>query len=38
MWKVLEQGTDENGPFGHGLDLFGDPICGGGGMSPNLKP
>jgi L-2,4-diaminobutyrate transaminase len=27
LWKVLEQGTDENGPIGHGWTYSAHPIC-----------
>ena len=36
MWKVLEQGTDENGPIGHGWTYSAHPICAATGVA-NLK-
>ena len=36
MWKVLEQGTDENGPIGHGWTYSGHPIGAAAGVA-NLK-
>lgn len=36
MWKVLEQGTDENGPIGHGWTYSAHPICAAAGVA-NLK-
>ncbi len=36
MWKVLEQGTDENGPFGHGWTYSAHPIGAAAGVA-NLK-
>lgn len=36
MWKVLEQGTDENGPMGHGWTYSAHPICAAAGVA-NLK-
>ncbi|SDF11014.1 aspartate aminotransferase family protein [Sulfitobacter delicatus] len=36
MWKVLEQGTDENGPIGHGWTYSAHPIGAGAGIA-NLK-
>jgi L-2,4-diaminobutyrate transaminase len=35
-WKVLEQGTDENGPIGHGWTYSAHPICAAAGVA-NLK-
>ncbi|WP_417248968.1 aspartate aminotransferase family protein [Celeribacter sp.] len=36
MWKVLEQGTDENGPIGHGWTYSAHPICAAAGVA-NLE-
>ena len=36
MWKVLEQGTDENGPIGHGWTFSAHPIGAAAGVA-NLK-
>ncbi|MDU8910781.1 aspartate aminotransferase family protein [Aestuariicoccus sp. MJ-SS9] len=36
MWKVLEQGTDENGPIGHGWTYSAHPIGSAAGVA-NLK-
>lgn len=36
MWTVLEQGTDENGPIGHGWTYSAHPICAAAGVA-NLK-
>ncbi|WP_417770660.1 aminotransferase class III-fold pyridoxal phosphate-dependent enzyme, partial [Stappia sp.] len=36
MWKVLEQGTDENGPLGHGWTYSAHPIGAAAGIA-NLK-
>jgi len=36
MWKVLEQGTDENGPIGHGWTYSAHPIGAVAGVA-NLK-
>ena len=36
VWKVLEQGTDENGPIGHGWTYSANPICAAAGIA-NLK-
>ncbi|MFU1606384.1 aspartate aminotransferase family protein [Sulfitobacter pontiacus] len=36
MWKVLEQGTDENGPIGHGWTYSAHPICAAAGVA-NIK-
>ncbi|SEK75886.1 L-2,4-diaminobutyrate transaminase [Roseovarius nanhaiticus] len=36
MWKVLEQGTDENGPIGHGWTYSAHPIGAAAGVA-NLK-
>jgi L-2,4-diaminobutyrate transaminase len=36
MWKVLEQGTDENGPIGHGWTYSAHPIGAAAGIA-NLK-
>jgi L-2,4-diaminobutyrate transaminase len=36
MWKVLEQGTDENGPIGHGWTYSANPIGAAAGVA-NLK-
>lgn len=36
LWKVLEQGTDENGPIGHGWTYSAHPICAAAGVA-NLK-
>ncbi|ASP23051.1 ornithine--oxo-acid aminotransferase [Antarctobacter heliothermus] len=36
MWKVLEQGTDENGPMGHGWTYSAHPIGAAAGVA-NLK-
>ncbi|NQW01290.1 MAG: aspartate aminotransferase family protein [Rhodospirillales bacterium] len=36
MWAVLEQGTDENGPIGHGWTYSAHPICAAAGVA-NLK-
>jgi len=36
MWKVLEQGTDETGPIGHGWTYSAHPICAAAGVA-NLK-
>lgn len=36
MWKVLEQGTDENGPIGHGWTYSAHPIAAAAGVA-NLK-
>ena len=36
MWKVLEQGTDENGPIGHGWTYSSHPLCAAAGVA-NLE-
>ena len=36
VWKVLEQGTDQNGPIGHGWTYSAHPICAAAGIA-NLK-
>ncbi|WP_028034437.1 aspartate aminotransferase family protein [Chelativorans sp. J32] len=36
VWKVLEQGTDENGPIGHGWTYSAHPLCTAAGVA-NLK-
>ncbi|MFK8082253.1 MAG: aspartate aminotransferase family protein [Granulosicoccus sp.] len=36
IWKVLEQGTDENGPIGHGWTYSSHPVCAAAGVA-NLK-
>ncbi len=36
MWKVLEQGTDENGPIGHGWTYSAHPIGAAAGVA-NLR-
>ncbi|MEO5620772.1 MAG: aspartate aminotransferase family protein [Cypionkella sp.] len=36
VWKVLEHGTDENGPIGHGWTYSAHPICAAAGVA-NLK-
>ena len=36
VWKVLEQGTVENGPIGHGWTYSAHPICAAAGIA-NLK-
>jgi len=36
IWKVLEKGTDENGPIGHGWTYSAHPICAAAGVA-NLK-
>jgi L-2,4-diaminobutyrate transaminase len=36
VWKVLEQGTDENGPMGHGWTYSAHPICAAAGVA-NLR-
>ncbi|GAB4291673.1 MAG: aspartate aminotransferase family protein [Roseovarius sp.] len=36
LWKVLEQGTDENGPIGHGWTYSAHPICAAAGVA-NLR-
>lgn len=36
IWKVLEQGTDEFGPIGHGWTYSAHPICAAAGVA-NLK-
>ncbi|MFP3471229.1 aminotransferase class III-fold pyridoxal phosphate-dependent enzyme, partial [Micrococcus sp. SIMBA_144] len=36
MWQVLEQGTDENGPIGHGWTYSAHPIGAAAGVA-NLK-
>ncbi len=36
MWKVLEDGTDEFGPIGHGWTYSAHPICAAAGVA-NLK-
>lgn len=36
MWEVLERGTDENGPIGHGWTYSAHPICAAAGVA-NLK-
>lgn len=36
IWAVLEQGTDENGPIGHGWTYSAHPICAAAGVA-NLK-
>jgi L-2,4-diaminobutyrate transaminase len=33
MWKVLEQGTDENGPIGHGWTYSAHPIGAAAGVA-----
>ena len=36
VWQVLERGTDENGPIGHGWTYSAHPICAAAGVA-NLK-
>ena len=36
VWKVLEEGTDRYGPFGHGWTYSAHPICAAAGVA-NLK-
>jgi L-2,4-diaminobutyrate transaminase len=36
VWKVLEQGTDEYGPIGHGWTYSAHPVCAAAGVA-NLK-
>ena len=36
MWKVLEQGTDENGPIGHGWTYSAHPVGAAAGVA-NLQ-
>jgi len=36
LWKVLEQGTDEYGPIGHGWTYSAHPICAAAGVA-NLE-
>jgi L-2,4-diaminobutyrate transaminase len=36
MWEVLERGTDENGPIGHGWTYSAHPLCTAAGVA-NLK-
>ena len=36
IWKVMEQGTDELGPIGHGWTYSAHPICAAAGVA-NLK-
>ena len=36
VWKVLEQGTDENGPIGHGWTYSAHPVCAAAGVA-NLR-
>ena len=36
IWQVLDQGTDENGPIGHGWTYSAHPICAAAGVA-NLK-
>ena len=36
VWKVLEEGTDEYGPIGHGWTYSAHPICAAAGVA-NLK-
>ena len=36
VWKVLEQGTDENGVMGHGWTYSAHPLCAAAGVA-NLK-
>lgn len=36
LWSILEQGTDENGPIGHGWTYSAHPICAAAGVA-NLK-
>jgi L-2,4-diaminobutyrate transaminase len=36
VWKVLERGTDENGPIGHGWTYSAHPICAAAGVA-NLE-
>ncbi len=33
IWTVLEQGTDENGPIGHGWTYSAHPICAAAGVA-----
>ena len=33
VWRVLEQGTDENGPIGHGWTYSAHPICAAAGVA-----
>jgi len=33
VWQVLEQGTDENGPIGHGWTYSAHPICAAAGVA-----
>ncbi len=33
VWKVLERGTDENGPLGHGWTYSAHPICAAAGVA-----
>lgn len=36
VWAVLEQGTDENGPIGHGWTYSAHPVCAAAGVA-NLR-
>jgi len=36
VWKILEQGTDENGPIGHGWTYSAHPVCAAAGIA-NLE-
>ncbi len=36
VWSVLEKGTDENGPIGHGWTYSAHPVCAAAGVA-NLK-
>ncbi|MCR9127005.1 MAG: aspartate aminotransferase family protein [Rhodobacteraceae bacterium] len=36
MWEVLAQGTDENGPIGHGWTYSAHPVCAAAGVA-NLR-
>jgi L-2,4-diaminobutyrate transaminase len=36
VWKVLERGTDENGPIGHGWTYSAHPLCAAAGVA-NLR-
>ncbi|MFK7765568.1 MAG: aminotransferase class III-fold pyridoxal phosphate-dependent enzyme, partial [Roseobacter sp.] len=36
VWAVLERGTDENGPIGHGWTYSAHPVCAAAGVA-NLK-
>lgn len=33
VWRVLEQGTDENGPIGHGWTYSAHPVCAAAGVA-----